>query len=134
SVSVMKKALQIRHLRAEVSVSDGAVVRRASKGRFYRFRDRFAQGGIRNVLGEQRRLSLLLRRSLGAQWWRRGGGRRRQRPRHEAQPWPAWQTDRDLGRPLGQLEAPDRVADVHDERPVGLRPRRPGVAPNPLGP
>jgi hypothetical protein len=42
----MKKALQMKHLRARGSVSDRPVGRVANKRRFYDFRDRFAEVSI----------------------------------------------------------------------------------------
>src|SRR5579884_1570933 len=124
----MKKALQIPHLRARGSVSDGAVGRGPDERRFYDFRDRFAQLWIIDRGGQLRGLARLLRRRLEPR--RREGLRRRlgQWPRGEAEPRTTRQPTRDLGRPLRQLEAPDRVADMHDERSVGLRPRRPRVS------
>src|SRR4051794_27690165 len=124
----MKKALQIRHLRAELSVSDGAVARRPCERRFYGFRDGFAQLWIHDPRGQLSRLSRLLRRRLHRCRRSRSGDRLRQRSGREAKPRAARQPVRDLARPLGQLEPPDRIAYVDNERPVGLRSRRPGVA------
>src|SRR3954462_13443259 len=104
----MKKALQIRHLRARGSVSDGAVVRGASERRFYRFRNIFAQVRVLDPGGELRRLSRLLRGGLDPGLGRSFRPRVRQRSRDEPDPWAAGYPLRDLGRALGQLEPPDR--------------------------
>src|SRR5262245_60248513 len=124
----MTKALQIRHLRAESSVSDRPVVRGANERSFYDFRDRFAQVSISYRGGHLVRLAHL----IGGRFRERG--RRllwhvlRHRFEDESQPWMTRETRRDLGCLLGQLEAPDRVANKNDERPIGLRARRPCVA------
>src|SRR6266516_7416817 len=124
----MKKALQIAHLRARGSVSDRAVVRGLCERRFYRFRDRFAEVRILDLRGERSRLPRLLRGRLDRR--RRHLLRRRigQRARDETESRAAGEPGRDLAGALGQLEAPDRVADMHYEGAVRLRPRRPGVA------
>src|SRR6476661_9055010 len=108
----MKKALQIPHLRAGGSVSDGAVVRRSGERRFYDFRDRFAQVWIHNLGRDRSSLPRLLWGGLGR--WRRERLRSRvgQRSGSEPKPRATWQTFRDLGRALSQLEAPDRVAHM----------------------
>src|SRR6476646_3443058 len=108
----MKKALQIPHLRAEGSVSDGAVARRPCERRFYDFRNRFSQVWIHNLGRDRGGLSRLLRGGLGRRRRERLRSRVGKRSGSEAKPRTAWQTLRDLGRALGQLEAPDRVAHV----------------------
>src|SRR5262245_12534140 len=108
----MKKALQIKHLRAERSVSDGAAVRSASERRFYGFRNRFAQVRVRDAGRDRGRLPRLLRPGLERGRRTRFGGRFRQWPRSEAKLRTARKSPRDLRRTLGQLEAPDRVPHV----------------------
>src|SRR5262249_31475758 len=127
---VMKKALQIPHLRAPGSVSDRAVVRNPNESRFYGFRDRFAQVLIRDACRELGCRSCLLRRGLDGRCRQRLGRRCRQRSWGEAKPRAAGESIRDLTRPLSQFEAPDRIANVDDERPVRLGPRRPRVTCN----
>jgi hypothetical protein len=56
----MKKALQIKHLRAKRSVSDRAVGRGPSERDFYGFRNRFAQVRIRDSGGHLGRLACVL--------------------------------------------------------------------------
>src|SRR6201987_1908551 len=123
----MKKALQIPHLRAEVSVSDGAGGRGPGESHFYGFRNIFPQLRVLDPRGDGCRFAGLLRSRLE----KRGRSRLRtcirQRAGHEAKPRAAGQTARDLACTLGELEAPDGVADMDDERPVGLRPCRPGI-------
>src|SRR5581483_534631 len=124
----MKKALQIADLRAKCSVSDGAVGRGSNKRRFYDFRDRFAQLSISDPGGHLLGLANLLGRSLGRSRRLRLRDLVGQRPGDEAESRPARQPRRDLARAVGELEAPDRVAHMDDERPVGLETGRPGIA------
>src|SRR5215471_17033935 len=123
----MKKALQIQHLRAEGSVSDGAAVRGASESRFYGFGDGFAQLRVLDASGHRRRLPSLLRCRLDRRRRRRLRSGFGKRAGQETEARAAREPARDLSGSLRQLEAPDRIPDVHDERPVRLRPGRPGV-------
>src|SRR5579862_8860392 len=124
----MKKALQIGDLRAKGSVSDRAVVRGPSERGFYDFRNRFTQFWIDNPGGHRLRLPFLLRRRLRGRRLHLRGRLVGEGAGHETEARRARQASRDLGRTLGQLEAPDGVAHVDNERSVGLRAGRPGVA------
>src|SRR5215217_129589 len=137
----MKKALQLAHFRAAVSLPDPAVVgvccEAPSRSLFYRFAEFFGGDRRRQVVGGPRLLERRLRRSLP----RRRGGLHdglRKGPRREAQTLRrslaelAAKTLGDLRLELLQLERPGRRAGVDVQRPVAGEPCGPGVCRNRL--
>src|SRR6476659_7558341 len=133
---VMKKALQLPHFRADVSLAGGAAVSGGCEAHprsfFYRFAEIF---GVDRG-GPLVRLARLLERGLRQRCFRRlrsRGGKLRKRSRSEPQARRGGlrgrlaQALRDLALELLELEGPGRRSGVHEQRPVAGEPRRPRV-------
>src|SRR5437868_6139693 len=125
----MKKALQIPHLRARNTVSDRTVVPTPCERGRGSPRDRLPELLVLDGRGPFGGLPALLQGSRGRLRNRLlGRPRLGQRTRQELERRAARQAGRDLGRAVPELEGPDRVLRVDDERAVALEAGRPGVA------
>src|SRR6476659_5512964 len=127
---VMKKALQLPHFRADVSLAGGAAVSGGCEAHprsfFYRFAEIFGVDRGRPLV----RLARLLERGLRQRLFRRlrsRGGKLRKRPWSEPQALRRCLRDRlaqalrDLALELLQLEGPGRRSGVHEQRPPRVR-------------
>src|SRR5579862_2447391 len=131
SVSAIKKALQIPHLRALRSVSERAVARGPREACASGSRHELAQLGVLDLGGPAGGVRRLFQGSRRRRRDRGLGDARaaiRQRPREELQLRLVRQARADLVRTVRQLEGPDGVAGMHDERAVALEAGRPRVA------
>src|SRR5437588_5510424 len=125
----MKKALQTLRLRAPTSLPDRTAGGRSGEARGNGSRDRLAQLRVLDSLGDRRGLEPILLRGLERARSRlRSRLRRRLRYRtgDETDPFDARARSDLLGAVL-ELEGPDRVRRVDEERPVPTDPRRPRV-------
>src|SRR5947208_17092966 len=132
----MKKALQVVHFRANLSLPDGAAGIGPCEACARSFFHRFAKflGADRRRPGA--RLADVLRGGLEWPRWTSLGGRRRglrKWPRSEPEPLRRGlaehlaQPRQDLALELAELESPDRRARGNVERPVSPDARRPRV-------
>src|SRR2546423_13828327 len=131
----MKKALQITHLRALESISKRPVVRglfgaprEARRRRPGDERTELVVGDLGGPAGRLLDLFTGSRRGASRRRLESFGARLRQRSRHERERRRTRQPGADLAGAVAELEAPDRVARVDDQRAVALEASRPGIA------